>query len=88
MKSDLFRKYIWLADTIYRNKRVKFAEINRLWQSSSLSEGKPMALRTFHNHRAAIEELFDINIGCDQRTKEYFIENGDVAGRDIRSRVY
>jgi len=84
MKSDLFRKYIWLADTIYRKERIKFSEINRLWVSSSLSEGKPMALRTFHNHRAAIEELFDINISCDLWTNEYYIEDGDILSRDIR----
>lgn len=85
MQSNLFRKYIWLADTIYRKQRIKFADIDRLWQASSLSESKPMALRTFHNHRAAIEELFDINIGCDQRTKEYFIEDGDIRNGDMRA---
>lgn len=84
MKSDLFRKYIWLADTINRKGRIKFAEINRLWMSNSLSDGKPMALRTFHNHRVAIEELFDINVGCDQRTNEYYIEDGGLLGSDIR----
>lgn len=84
MKSELFKKYIWLADTINHKKRITFAEINRLWQADGR---KPMALRTFHNHRIAIEELFDINIGCDQRTNEYFIEDGDLMNSDIRGWV-
>ena len=33
-------------------------------------------LRTFHNHRKAIEELFDINIECNKRGGYYYyIEN-------------
>ena len=33
-------------------------------------------LRTFHNHRKAIEEIFDINIGCNRRGGYYYyIEN-------------
>ena len=32
--------------------------------------------RTFHNHRKAIEELFDINIECDRHNGcNYYIEN-------------
>lgn len=77
MSVHLFHRYIWLTDTIYRARRITLAEIRRRWLLSDLSEGQPLALRTFHNHRDAIEELFDINIACDVRTKEYYIENVD-----------
>ena len=31
MSSNVFHRYIWLADTIYRAGRISFAEMNRLW---------------------------------------------------------
>ena len=82
MASDLFKKYIWLADTIRRAGSITFAEINERWQRSTLSGGKRFALRTFHNHREAIEELFGIRIACDERTNRYYITNSDDLQRD------
>ena len=82
MASDLFKKYIWLADTIRRAGPITFAEINERWQRSTLSNEKRLALRTFHNHREAIEELFGICIACDERTNRYYIANSDDLQRD------
>lgn len=82
MASDLFKKYIWLADTIRRAGSITFAEINERWQRSTLSGGKRFALRTFHNHREAIEELFGIRIACDERTNRYYITDSDDLQRD------
>ena len=42
-----------------------------------MSDGNPIPKRTFHNHRAAIEEMFDINIECNTSTYEYFIDNAE-----------
>jgi hypothetical protein len=80
MAKELFNRYIWLTDTIYKAGRITFAEINRKWKQSSLSDGNEIALRTFHNHKRAIEELFDILISCDGRTNEYYIENAQQVG--------
>ena len=82
MASDLFKKYIWLVDTVYRYGPISFADINRRWQYSTLSNGSDIALRTFHNHREAVEELFHIRIACDDRTNRYYIENSDALGTD------
>lgn len=73
---NLFNRYIWLADTIYRAGKITFEEINKRWLRNDMSEGKKIPLRTFHNHRIAIEETFDINIECD-KGNNYFIENKD-----------
>jgi len=73
MASNLFNKYVWLVDTIRRAGAISFAEIRERWQHSTLYEGKQLALRTFHNHREAIEELFGIRIVCDERTNRYSI---------------
>ena len=48
MTKDLFDKYIWLVDTIYRARKITFEEINERWLRSRLSEGEDIPLRTFH----------------------------------------
>ena len=77
--SNLFNRYVWLVDIIYRRNRVTFEEINECWQRSLLNiDGEDIPLRTFHNHRKAIEQMFDINIECDKRGGYvYFIENSE-----------
>ncbi|HEY5592109.1 MAG TPA: WYL domain-containing protein [Paludibacter sp.] len=78
MAKDLFNRYIWLVDTIYsRSEGLTFEEINERWERSSRSEGNPLPLRTFHNHRAAIEELFEIIIECNKSTYRYYIDNAE-----------
>ena len=56
MAKNLFNRYIWLVDTIYRNGKLSFKEINDKWLQTDFSEGKPIPLRTFHNHREAIQD--------------------------------
>lgn len=78
MAKDLFDKYIWLVDTIYRTGKITFEEINERWLRSAYSNGMDLPLRTFHNWRIAIEQLFDINIDCNRRDGyTYSIENAD-----------
>ena len=65
-------------DTIYRANGITFEEINEKWLRNSMSDGLDLPLKTFHNHRNAIEEIFDINIVCDRRNGyRYYIENAD-----------
>ncbi|GHV15333.1 WYL domain-containing protein [Bacteroidia bacterium] len=77
--SNLFNRYVWLVDIIYRRGRITFEEINEHWQRSSLNiDGEDIPLRTFHNHRKAIEQMFDVIIECDKRGGyKYYIENSD-----------
>lgn len=86
--SYLFNRYVWLVDTIYRSGRITFEAINEKWSRSELNDsGEDIPLRTFHNHRKAIEQMFDINIECNKRNGySYFIENSDDMERgDVRS---
>ena len=76
MAKDLFNRYLWLVDTIYRAGTITLDEINRKWLQCEMSNGEEIPNRTFHNHRKAIEELFDINIECDRHNGcNYYIEN-------------
>lgn len=78
MTKDLFDKYIWLVDTIYRAGKITLEEINKRWMRTQLSEGTSLPHRTFHNWRNAIEQVFDINIECDRKAGYYYyIENAD-----------
>ena len=68
--------------------RITFEEINERWMRSQLNEtGDEIPLRTFHNHRKAIEQMFDINIECDKRDGYvYYIENSeDMERGGVRS---
>ena len=87
MAKDLFNRYIWLVDTIYRARRITFEEINARWVRTEMSGGEEIPLRTFHNHRKAIEEIFDINIGCSKSGGYYyFIEHAeDMERGGVRS---
>jgi len=77
--SHLFRRYVWLVDIIHRHERITFEEISERWRKSSINDdGEDLPLRTFHNHRVAIEQMFDIIIECDKRDGyKYFIDNSD-----------
>ena len=78
MARDLFNRYIWLVDTIHRAGKITLQEINSKWLRNSMSGGVELPLKTFHNHRKAIEEIFDINIACDRKDGyRYYIENSD-----------
>ncbi len=77
MAKELFNRYVWIVDTLNRHGRITRHELNRLWMESSLSQGRPLARRTFLNDRQAIQEMFDINIECDLSTYEYYIDDPD-----------
>ena len=77
MAKNYFNRYVWLIDTIHRNGHISFQDISRQWERSAINDdGAPLAERTFHNHRKAIEESFGIEILCD-RTLGYYIANPD-----------
>lgn len=75
MSKNLLNRYIWLIDTIKRHGSITRERLNRLWMQSPISDGEPMPRRTFYNYRAAIEELFKINIECNPSTFEYYIDS-------------
>lgn len=54
-----------------------------------MSNGEKIPNRTFHNHRKAIEELFDINIECDRHNGcNYYIENTEELKKDIPFEIH
>lgn len=76
--SKIFRQYVWITDTIYHSGGITLQELNERWVKTELSEGIPMTRLTFNRHRAAIEEIFDINIECHRKGYQYYIENEEI----------
>lgn len=81
MNGDLFRRYVWLVDVISHAKKIQYEDIAELWSKSELNDDNSvLALRTFHNHRHAINNLFGIKILCDRGDRNhYYIHIGDDA---------
>ena len=76
MKQFVFKRYIWLIDTIYHADKegITYEKINEKWKENSLSRGKNYPIRTFHNHRKEIHDVFNISILCKKNTNTYYIE--------------
>ena len=79
--SLLFRQYVWLVDNIRRARRITLADLSDRWQRTDLSDGAPLSRTTFNRHRAAVEEIFGITIGCDADNR-YYIVGGDPMRSD------
>lgn len=68
MANNLFKKYLWLMNTIKSFGPISYDSINRLWERSALNElGEELPKKTFHNQLNAISDLFDIEILCDRK---------------------
>lgn len=76
MVTELLQKYIWLVNTFVRagNHGLSLDEICDRWEARFNNE---YSRRTFNNHRAAVEEVFGIHIGCNRSNNRYFIEYSD-----------
>ena len=79
MISKTYYKYIWLLDTLLNSDPITFDEINMLWEDCPASNGQPIPLRTFHEHRKGIKEMFGVEIVCDRsRGNVYYVKNPEV----------
>jgi hypothetical protein len=77
--SDIFKQYIWLADTIYRAGNITLQELNDRWVKTEISGGLPMNRITFNRHRISIEEIFGLCIECKRKSGYvYYIDNAEV----------
>ena len=83
MISKTFNRYIWLLNLLLQEKQLTFDEISQRWQESNLGDNKPLPLRTFHQHRSAVEELFGVEIKCNPSNGyKYYIANPEVLRND------
>ena len=79
-----FKEYIWLLNTIRKSPRgITFAEINKRWLETDMSEGIEFSRTTFFRHKEAIQDIFGIFIECDRNQGfRYYIGNEHVLDED------
>ena len=83
MISKTFNRYIWLLNTLLQSKQLTFEEINVLWKESCLGDGTPLPLRTFHQHKNAVEEMFGVEIKCNASNGyRYYISTPETLKND------
>ena len=83
MISKTFNRYIWLLNLLLQEKQMTFDEISKRWKESNMGDNKPLPLRTFHQHRSAVEELFGVEIKCNPSNGyKYAITNPEVLRND------
>lgn len=75
-----FKEYIWLVNTIRKSPRgITFADINKLWVETDMSEGIEFSRTTFYRHKEAIQDIFGIFIECNRNNGfRYYIGNDQV----------
>ena len=80
-----FKKYIWMLDTIHRSGGISKKELISRWKRSPLNDtGKTIAERTFREDINAIEEIFDVCIGCNASNGyKYYIEDSSELSKGI-----
>lgn len=82
--SELFKEYVWLVDTIRRARRITLTDLSDRWQRTDFGSGAPLSRTTFNRHRAAVEEIFGITIGCDADNRYYIVDNGLLHGDTVQ----
>lgn len=85
MISKTYVRYLWLLNTLTQYKRLTFEEIQSKWDKSVYNyDNKPLNLRTFHIHKNAVEEMFNLNIECDSSDGyKYYIDENIQTKPDI-----
>lgn len=77
MISKTILRYVCLINTLLEEKSLTFEEID-LWQGRD-----PYPLRSFHEHRKGIKELFGIDIKCTtKKPYRYYIANPEALNTD------
>lgn len=78
MISKTYYKYIWLLDTLLSSDcPLSFEEIWLLWGLDH-KDDSDLSIRTFHEHRKGIKEMFGVDIECDRSKNIYYVKNPEV----------
>ncbi|MCR4835616.1 MAG: WYL domain-containing protein [Bacteroidaceae bacterium] len=77
MVSKTYIKYIWLLNTLLQEE-LNFKEIEKRWKENPMHKGG-LSIRTFHEWRDGIKEMFGINIVCNRsKGNVYYVKNPEV----------
>ena len=78
MISKTYYKYIWLLDLLLTSDPLTYDEICMVWEDNPAYDG-PLAIRSFHEYRKGIKEMFGVDIVCDRsKGNVYYVKNPEV----------
>ncbi len=82
MISKTYFRYIWLLN-LFLGKRIAYTyeEIAELWKTDP-NGGDKYPLRSFHEHRKGIKEMFGVDIECNRTNNTYYVRNPEVLKSD------
>lgn len=75
MISKTYYKYIWLLDLLLTSDPLPFEDI---YVVCEVDFGSPLPIRTFHEYRKGIKEMFGAEIVCDRKKNVYYVKNPEV----------
>ena len=79
MISKTYYKYIWLLDLLLNSDTpLPFDIISSEWDLNPMADDTTLALRSFHEYRKGIKEMFGVEIVCDRKRNVYYIKNPEV----------
>lgn len=79
MISKTYYKYIWLLDLLLNSDEpLSFDIITSEWDLNPAADETTLALRTFHEYRKGIKEMFGVEIECDRKKNVYYVKNPEV----------
>lgn len=79
MISKTYIKYIWLLDLLLNSDEpLSFDIISSEWDLNPMADDTTLALRTFHEYRKGIKEMFGVDIECNRKKSVYYIKNPEV----------
>ena len=65
MISKTYYRYIWLLNVLLSGGALTYEEIVELWKKDP-NGGDSYPLRTFHEHRKGIKEMFGVDVVCEK----------------------
>lgn len=77
MISKTYYKYIWLLDLLLTNDPLTFEDISMMWEDNPAFDG-PLPIRSFHDYKKGIKEMFGVDIECDRSRNVYYVKNPEV----------
>lgn len=77
MRSTTYRNYIKLLNLLLANGELTYEEICLIWDDDPTIETYP-PIRTFHEYKKGIKEMFGVDIECDRSRNVYYVKNPEV----------
>lgn len=84
MIQELVSKYIWLVD-VFSKASPRGLDLEQILDRWERRWGEPYNRRSFFNHRAAILDIFDVDIKCNRSTNRYYIDIEDLENNESKA---